>query len=63
MNVFSSPKTTFLGLAAVIAVIAKWVQHGFDANDLPAFYNDIVQLLLGLGLIQAKDFNITGGEK
>jgi len=61
MNDFlKSWKSTFLGLAAIIAVLAKWVQAGHvDPNDLPSLYNDIIQILLGLGLIAAKDFNVS----
>lgn len=48
-------KTTFLGIAGIIAVIAKWVQHGaIDWNDMPT-------IMASAGLIVAKDNNVTGG--
>ena len=63
-NEIRSWKTTFLGVAAIIAVIAKWVQAGhIDPNDLPSLYSDIIQILLGIGLIAAKDFDVTGTPK
>lgn len=48
-------KTTFLGIAGIIAVLAKWVQHGaIDWNDMPT-------IMASAGLIVAKDNNVTGG--
>jgi hypothetical protein len=56
-NVIASPKTTFLGVAGIIGVVAKWVQAGaVDFNDFPA----IVALLSS---IFAKDANVTGAVK
>ena len=53
-NIFASPKTTFLGVAAIVAVVAKWVQAGIiDFNDIPV-------ILAGLTGVAAKDANVTG---
>jgi len=47
-------KTSILGVAAIVAVIAKWVQAGqVDFSDV----NSIVGVLAGMGLIVAKDAN------
>lgn len=53
-NFMASWKTTFLGIAGVIAVVAKWVQAGHvDWNDMPT-------IMASLGVIVAKDANVTG---
>jgi hypothetical protein len=45
-------KTSILGVAAIVAVVAKWVQAGqIDFSD----FNSIVGILAGAGLIAAKD--------
>lgn len=54
LNSAISWRTTFLGFAGVVAILAKWVQSGvIDASDLPA-------IMASLGLIAAKDANVTG---
>lgn len=60
MNVFTnmlvSWKTTILGLAAVMGVLAKWASAGHvDFNDVPA-------LMAGLAGMAAKDANVTGAQ-
>lgn len=56
-NMMASPKTTFLGFASIVAVVAKWVQSGhIDLTDLQS----IVGIVSGLGLMSAKDANVTG---
>lgn len=56
-NIIASPKTTFLGVASIVAIIAKWVQAGsVDFTDFQAIWGIVV----GLGLIAAKDANVTG---
>lgn len=48
-------KTTVAGIAAVLGVVAKVVSSGhMDAADIGAF-------TAGVGLIMAKDHNVTGG--
>jgi hypothetical protein len=54
INSLASWRTTFLGLAGVIAILAKWVQSGvIDWSDMPA-------IMASLGLVAAKDANVTG---
>lgn len=56
-NILASPKTTFLGVAGIVAIVAKWVQSGnVDFNDFQAIWGIIVSL----GLIVAKDASTTG---
>lgn len=56
-NIIASPKTTFLGVAAIVSIVAKWVQAGgVDFND----FNAIWGVMVGLGLIVAKDASTTG---
>lgn len=58
-NILASPKTTFLGVASIVAIIAKWVQAGnIDFNDFQAIWGIIV----GFGLIVAKDASTTGAQ-
>ena len=50
-------KTTILGVTSIIAVLAKWVQAGaVDFNDIPA-------IMAGVGLIAAKDNNVSTAAK
>lgn len=54
-NITINWKTTFLGIAGVVSVVAKWVKSGsIDWNDMPA-------IMTAAGLIYAKDSNVTGG--
>lgn len=51
----TSWKTTFLGIAGIVAVLAKWVKAGsVDFNDIPT-------IMASAGLVYAKDNNVTGG--
>lgn len=53
-NLLASWKTTFLGVSGIIAVVAKWVQAGaVDWNDMPT-------IMASIGVILAKDNNVTG---
>lgn len=48
-------KTTFLGIAGIVAIVAKWVKAGsVDFNDIPS-------IMASAGLVYAKDNNVTGG--
>ena len=58
-NIVASPKTTFLGVVGIMAIVAKWVQAGHvDFND----FQSIWDIVISLGLIVAKDANITGAK-
>jgi len=47
-------KTSILGVAAIVSVIAKWVQAGqVDFSD----FNSLAAIIAGMGLIVAKDGN------
>lgn len=47
-------KTTLAGIVAIIGAIAKMLNAGAVATE------DIVAVVTGIGLIAAKDFNVTG---
>ena len=50
-------KTTILGVSSIVAIIAKWIQAGaVDFNDFPA-------IMAGVGLIAAKDNNVSTAAK
>lgn len=56
-NILRNPKTTFLGFAAIVSVLAKWVQAGHvDFSDFQSLWD----IAVGLGLVMAKDANVTG---
>lgn len=56
MNALASWKTTFLGIAGLVAVAAKFVKTGvIDATDWASITGSI-------GLIFAKDNNVTGAK-
>mgnify|MGYP003337139405 CR=1 FL=1 len=47
-------KTSILGVAAIVAVVAKWIQAGqIDFGDV----NGLATIIAGMGLIAAKDAN------
>lgn len=53
-NFLASWKTTFLGVAGIIAIVAKWVKAGsIDFNDMPT-------VMALAGSIYAKDNNVAG---
>lgn len=53
-NMLVSWKTTILGLAAVMGVLAKWATAGaVDFNDIPT-------IMAGLAGMAAKDSNVAG---
>lgn len=57
INALANWRTTFLGIAGIIAIIAKWVQSGsVDMNDAGTIW----MLLTSMGLIAAKDATVTG---
>ena len=56
-NILVSWKTTFIGLAAIATVLAKWANAG--AID-PADYSIIIAGIIG---IFAKDAGVTGAVK
>ena len=40
-NMFVSWKTTFLGIAGIVAIVAKWVKAGsIDFNDIPSIRSE-----------------------
>lgn len=49
-------KTTFMGIAAILGVAAKVVNNG--SID---WQTDMPTVLAGIGLLVAKDSNVTGG--
>lgn len=51
-------KTTLAGIAAIVSVVARVVA---DPGTLTA--TDVTALLAALGLLFAKDHNVTGGTK
>lgn len=51
-------KTTAAGVIALIITAIKIFKPEFMTTDL---YTTIISILGGLGLIAAKDFNVTGG--
>jgi hypothetical protein len=56
-NAIISYRTTLTGVAILIAVAVKAAQNGAVTGD------DILAVLAGFGLIQAKDANVTGAVK
>lgn len=57
MNALMSWRTTFLGVAGIIAIVAKWVKEGSVNMD---DFNVIWMLITSMGLIAAKDASVTG---
>lgn len=59
-------KTTLAGITALLAVgaaiIAAWKSKDFKAifNNLPTLFTTLAVVLTALGLIKAKDQNVTG---
>jgi hypothetical protein len=55
-NIIASPKTTFLGFVGILTVIAGWVNAGtINFADI----NQIWMLAMSMGLVVAKDANVS----
>jgi hypothetical protein len=53
-------KTTSFGLAAIFGALAD-LMHGAATGTAPNWSADFSALVTGIGLIMAKDHNVTGG--
>ena len=50
-------KTTLLGLATVLFAVAQFVSSGNLTSEI------VAQIVAGIGLILAKDHNVSGGSQ
>ena len=53
-------KTTASGVAAIFGALAD-LAHAYGTGTMPHFEADFTALSIGIGLICAKDQNVTGG--
>jgi hypothetical protein len=53
-------KTTMGGIGAILTALGS-AAHGFSTGDMPEVYASIPSLVTGIGLLMAKDNNVTGG--
>ncbi|SDR00253.1 hypothetical protein SAMN05519103_00368 [Rhizobiales bacterium GAS113] len=62
MNLLSNWKTTAAGLAAVFGGLAT-ITHAVATSPLDptAIYSGVTSIAAGIGLLAAKDGNVTGG--
>jgi hypothetical protein len=58
-NILLNWKTSASGFAAVLTALAD-VLHALSAGQLPNFEADIPAIVSGIGLIVAKDSNVSG---
>ena len=58
-------KTTVFGAATIIAAIASAIKAAVDGDPttLPDWAMVVAAVITGIGLIAAKDSNVTGGTK
>ncbi len=57
LNSLVSWKTTSIGVITILTIVAQWIQQGgVNFSD----FQQIATILAGLGLIAAKDSNVTG---
>jgi len=62
ISVFGSWKTSFAGLALILGAVADVVtQLSTGALDLNRLWADVTGIITGVGLLFAKDGNVTGG--
>jgi len=50
-------KTTFVGLAILAGTGVKWGLGAASPSDIPAIASSLVEVLIGVGLIVAKDYD------
>jgi len=53
-------KTTASGIASILGALAD-LAHAYGTGTMPHFEADFTALSIGIGLICAKDQNVTGG--
>ena len=61
---FTSWKTTSLGITMIVgALIGAWQAYSATPFDQPMFMASLTGLLGGIGLLFAKDGDVTGGTR
>jgi len=53
-------KTTFVGLAVLAGTGIKWGLGAPSPSDIPTVASSLVEVLIGLGLLLAKDYDVQG---
>jgi len=53
-------KTTFVGLAVLVGTGIKWGLGAPSPSDIPTVASSLVEVLIGLGLLLAKDYDVQG---
>ena len=53
-------KTTLSGVGTILAALGA-MAHGFSISDLSQVYGSIPLIVTGIGLLMAKDGDVTGG--
>lgn len=53
-------KTTFVGLAVLAGTGIKWGLGAPSPSDIPTVASSLVEVLIGFGLLMAKDYDVVG---
>jgi hypothetical protein len=53
-------KTTLVGLAVLAGTGVKWSMGAVSPSDVPAIAQSLVEVLVGCGLLFAKDYDVKG---
>lgn len=53
-------KTTLVGLAVLAGTGIKWGLGAPSLSDIPTVSSSLVEVLIGLGLLFAKDYDVKG---
>ena len=53
-------KTTFVGLAVLAGTGVKWSMGAASPSDIPTIASSMVEVLIGFGLLLAKDYDVKG---
>lgn len=53
-------KTTLVGLAVLAGTGVKWSMGAASPSDVPAIASSLVEVLVGFGLLLAKDADVLG---
>ena len=56
-------KTTLVGLAVLAGTGVKWSMGAVSPSDIPTIASSMVEVLIGFGLLLAKDYDVKGVPK
>jgi hypothetical protein len=56
----TNKKTTLIGMAVLGGTMIKWSLGAASPTDIPTIASSMVEVLIGCGLLLAKDYDVIG---